>query len=68
MPGSNEYMKVFGRFEFEVPPVAVKFLTSKPDGIERLEENMALCEMLKKAQEGQIFFVDGEKHTCGAGS
>jgi uncharacterized protein (DUF169 family) len=68
MPDSNEYLKVFGRFEFEVQPVGVKFLTKKPDGVERLDENMALCEMLKKAQEGHTFFIDEENHTCGAGS
>jgi uncharacterized protein (DUF169 family) len=28
---------------------------------------MALCEMLKKAQEGNVFYADKENHTCGAG-
>ena len=68
MPGLNEYLKVFEKFEFEVPPVGVKFLTRKPDSVDRLDENMALCEMLKKAQDGHVFFADTENHTCGAGS
>jgi len=67
-PISDECQKIFGKFEFEVPPVGVKFLTRKPDWIERLDETMALCEMLKKAQEGHSFFIDAENHTCGAGS
>ena len=28
---------------------------------------MAFCEMLKRAQEGNVFFVDKENHTCEAG-
>jgi uncharacterized protein (DUF169 family) len=28
---------------------------------------MALCEMLKKAQEGNVFYADKENHTCDAG-
>ena len=28
---------------------------------------MAFCEMLKRAQEGNAFFVDAENHTCDAG-
>jgi uncharacterized protein (DUF169 family) len=35
--------------------------------VERLEENMTLCEMLKRAQEGDAFFADKENHTCEAG-
>jgi uncharacterized protein (DUF169 family) len=68
MPISAECQKVFGKFEFEVQPVGVKFMTRIPDGIERLDETMALCEMLKKAQDGHMFFIDAENHTCGAGS
>ena len=28
---------------------------------------MALCEMLKKAQEGNAFYADKENHACEAG-
>jgi uncharacterized protein (DUF169 family) len=58
---------ILDKFEFDVPPVGVKFLVKRPDTIKRLNENMALCEMLKKAQEGNAFFVDKENHTCDAG-
>jgi 3-hydroxyacyl-CoA dehydrogenase len=40
------------KFEFEIQPVGVKFQAKQPDEIERLDEKMALCEMLKQAQEG----------------
>ncbi len=58
---------VLNKFNFRARPVGVKFLAKPPDGIERLDEEMALCEMLKKAQEGEPFFVDKENHTCEAG-
>jgi uncharacterized protein (DUF169 family) len=58
---------IFDKFEFEVLPVGVKFLVKQPDLIERLNENMTFCEMLKRAQEGNVFYADKENHTCEAG-
>jgi len=55
------------KFDFDVQPIGVKFLAKRPDMVERLEENMTLCEMLKRAQEGDAFFADKENHTCEAG-
>jgi uncharacterized protein (DUF169 family) len=67
MPLTQKDLAVLDQFDFEVPPVGVKFSTRPPDRIERLEENLALCEMLKRAQEGKAFFVDARSHTCEAG-
>jgi uncharacterized protein (DUF169 family) len=47
--------------------VGVKFLAKRPENMERLNENMAFCEMLKRAQEGNAFYADQENHTCEAG-
>jgi uncharacterized protein (DUF169 family) len=58
---------VLDKFDFDVQPVGVKFLSRRPDMVERLGEKMAFCEMLKKAQEGNAFFADAENHTCEAG-
>jgi len=58
---------VLDKFDFDIQPVGVKFLVKRPDMVERLGENMALCEMLKKAQEGNTFYADAENHTCEAG-
>jgi len=60
-------LAILDKFEFDVQPVGVKFLAKRPDTVERLSENMALCEMLKKAQEGNVFYADKENHTCDAG-
>ena len=64
---TKEYHAILEKFEFERQPVGVKFLAKQPDKIERLDEKMALCEMLKKAQEGAAFFADAQNHTCEAG-
>jgi uncharacterized protein (DUF169 family) len=58
---------ILDEFEFDVQPIGVKFLAKQPESIERLDENMALCEMLKNAQEGNVFYADKENHTCDAG-
>jgi uncharacterized protein (DUF169 family) len=58
---------VLDKFGFEAQPVGVKFLANRPDMVERLSGNMALCEMLKKAQEGNAFFAEAQNHACEAG-
>jgi uncharacterized protein (DUF169 family) len=60
-------LAILDKFDFDVQPVGVKFLVKQPDLVDRLDENMAFCEMLKKAQEGNVFYVDAENHTCEAG-
>jgi uncharacterized protein (DUF169 family) len=60
-------LAILDRFNFDVQPVGVKFLAKRPDVVERLNGNMAFCEMLKKAQEGNAFYADKENHTCEAG-
>jgi len=64
---TKEYIAILDKFDFEVPPVGVKFLSKRPDMVERLNEKMALCEMLKKAQGGSAFFADAANHACEAG-
>jgi len=64
---TKEYVAVLDKFDFEAPPIGVKFLAKQPDMLERLEKKMALCEMLKKAQAGSAFFAGAANHTCEAG-
>jgi uncharacterized protein (DUF169 family) len=64
---TRQQVAILERFEFDTAPVGVKFLARRPDKVARLGENMALCEMLKKAQEGSAFFADAQNHTCEAG-
>jgi uncharacterized protein (DUF169 family) len=64
---TKEDVAILKKFDFDVPPVGVKFLTKPPNMVERLDENMAFCEMLKRAQDGKTFFADLKNHTCEAG-
>jgi uncharacterized protein (DUF169 family) len=64
---TKEDLSILDKFVFDVPPVGVKFSAKRPDKADRLAEKMALCEMLKKAQEGNAFFADAENHACEAG-
>ena len=64
---TKKHLHIFEKFDFDIPPVGVKFLTEQPDTLERLDEKLALCEMLSKAQQGDSFFADAQNHTCGAG-
>ena len=58
---------VLSKFNFDIQPVGIKYLTKPPEGIKKLTGTMALCEMLKKAQGGEVFYADMENHTCEAG-
>jgi len=60
-------LAILDKFNFAIQPVGVKFLAKRPEMVERLDENMAFCEMLKRAQEGNAFFADAENHTCEGG-
>jgi uncharacterized protein (DUF169 family) len=58
---------ILKEFKFEIEPVGVKYLTRPPKGIKKLAQTMALCEMLRKAQGGEVFYAGVENHTCEAG-
>jgi len=64
---TKQNFAILDKFDFDVKPVVVKFLAKQPNMVERLAENMAFCEMVKKALEGDAFFADAENHTCDAG-
>ncbi len=58
-------LSIFNKFNFELPPVGVKFLLKKPEGIERLDKNLAFCAMCAEAQErGTPFYIDMDNHAC----
>ncbi len=57
-------LSIFNKFNFERKPIGIKFLLMKPDGIERLDKNLAFCEMLKEAQEGSSFYAIKENFEC----
>ena len=64
MSSIQQDLSIFNKFNFERPPVGVKFLPTKPDGIERLDKILALCEMLREAQERSPFYAVKEDFEC----
>lgn len=64
MDSIQQDLSIFNKFNFERPPVGVKFLPNKPDGIKRLDKILDFCEMLPEAQEGNVFYVTKENFTC----
>lgn len=52
----------------EYPVVAVKFSTTEPTELPRLSKRVALCEMLKEAQEAGAFYASKDEQGCKAGS
>jgi len=64
---TKENVALLEKFNFDLPPVGVKFLAKPPDMVGRINENMAFCEMLKRAQQGDAFFAGAENHACEAG-
>lgn len=58
-------LSIYNKFNFERPPVGVKFLLSKPAGIEQLDKACGLCEMFKEAQQREKpFYISKENEDC----
>ena len=55
---------IFEKFGFERKPVGVKFLTTRPEGLGRLDKVLDFCEMLVEAQQGRAFYATREEFTC----
>jgi uncharacterized protein (DUF169 family) len=59
---------ILNQLGLENPPVGVKYLTRPPRKTARLDKNLALCEMLKAAFEGDGFYAEASNQACDAGS
>ena len=58
-------LSIYRKFDFEKQPVGVKFLPTRPEGIEQLDKSLSFCEMLKEAQErGTPFYISKDNETC----
>ena len=58
-------LSIFSKFELDYPPVGIKFLILRPDGMEQLDKAMALCEMIKEAQQREKpFYMTSENENC----
>ena len=58
-------LSIYNQFKFERVPVGVYFSYHKPEGIEKLDKQLGLCEMIKEAQQrGKPFYFTGEEENC----
>jgi uncharacterized protein (DUF169 family) len=58
-------LSIFEKFDFKYPPVGMKFLFHKPDGIEQIDINLPFCETVREAQQGRApFYFTKENETC----
>jgi uncharacterized protein (DUF169 family) len=62
-------LSIFKKFNFQKPPVGIKYLYNKPEGIEKLGKNMAFCEMFGEAQQrNSPFYITPENQSCRPGA
>lgn len=64
MSQASQDLSILEKFDFERPPVGVKFLNEKSQGLKKLDKIMDLCEMLVEAQQGEAFYVTKDEFTC----
>jgi uncharacterized protein (DUF169 family) len=64
---TKAWIEVSKKLDLDLPPVAVGFSVKPPVGVKQMEDNIALCEMLKRAQEGKARYMAPENHDCDAG-
>ena len=59
---------IFKRFNFEYAPVGVKFEVKRPDSLPKLQKELAICEMLREAQNTEGgFYAENGNHNCKVG-
>jgi uncharacterized protein (DUF169 family) len=57
-------LSLFSKFDFKMRPIGLKFLLFKPDGIRKLGKKLALCEMIREAQEAEPFYAELDDFNC----
>ena len=58
-------MSIYKKFEFENPAVGIKYTHEKPEGIEPLDKQLALCEMVREAhRRNKPFYFTKENENC----
>jgi uncharacterized protein (DUF169 family) len=58
-------LSIYQKFDWDYPPVAVKYLYYKPEGVKQLDTHVALCEMFKLAGEREEpFYITKENEDC----
>ena len=62
-PKSQDY-SIFDKFNFERKPVGIKYLPYRPEGIERINKSLFVCQMFVEAQTSKPFYAQKEDFKC----
>jgi uncharacterized protein (DUF169 family) len=58
-------LSIYKKFNFERPPLGIKYLLQKPEGIEPVGKCLPFCEMFKEAhQTGRPFYFTKDDEDC----
>lgn len=57
-------LSILNELQLESQPVGVKFLFNHPQGVKRLDKNLAFCLMPEEAQNSGTFYVDETHFEC----
>ena len=58
-------LSIFDKFNFENPPIAIKFHLTKPKNVKQLDKELSLCQMVKEAQDNpEPFFITKDNENC----
>lgn len=58
-------LSIFSKLELERPPVGIKYEFFKPEGVDRLDKSLSLCEMIPEAQRNELpFYISRENEDC----
>lgn len=57
-------LSILNKLKLEKQPVGIKFLFNKPEGVKRLDKNLAICLMPEEAQNSGAFYVDKTHFEC----
>ncbi len=57
-------LSILKKLNLENQPVGLKFLYSMPEGVKRMNKNLAICLMPEEAQKSGAFYVDKANFQC----
>jgi uncharacterized protein (DUF169 family) len=61
----SQDLSIYNDFKFKYPPVGVKFLMNKPEGIKQIDKTMPFCGMLTEAwQSKEPFYFGKDNENC----
>ncbi len=62
---NSEIKEIVKKLNLEIPPVALKYLPVKPEGIRKSEKTLAFCQFIKEAQTSdEPFYVSMDNDAC----